>query len=178
MKNKILNFAVKKWYFFSIDFNLAPLLIVFYMQYVQNTTPCQLCYYQRIPYYSALSVSIIYSLIKLYCDKQKRKMDRIEVISLFLCIASAISSAFLATFHILVQKEIVEYHCSSIDIDISDFDAFERALESQVSCAERVVLFRDISVVELNMIYSLMLIFFYSYIIYMTCCQNKTNQSH
>lgn len=120
---------------FSISTFLISTFALF-AEYVLHIPACKLCHYQRIPYYSIFSVSLIYWLlyiiVKSYINRHKqqnnpqtRKRKSLEKqngnilqkTSLFIVVFSLLcfgAGILLSIYHILVIYGFVTASCSSI----------------------------------------------------------------
>ena len=92
MKIRINIFAL-----FTFFISVVTILIVFWIEYIENIKPCQLCLYQRLPYYVLIPLSMIIIFIK--------SLKRVFFISIVISIILLIS-IFLATYHSGIEKNI------------------------------------------------------------------------
>jgi len=120
------------------------------IEYAFNFPPCKLCIYQRIPY----TLCIISGLILIYFGK-------IRLFLIIFIILQVINFA-IASFHSLVERDIVEYEmdCTSTGEDIQTIEELRSFLESVpiAKCNEILFSFMGLSLANFNLIVSILLI--------------------
>lgn len=87
-------------------------------EYVFHILACKLCYYQRIPYYLILCISLLYcAFYTIVTSRIKYKKLRIEKISLITVILSLLcffSGILISIYHLLVIYGFITATCASI----------------------------------------------------------------
>ena len=120
------------------------------IEYIFNFPPCKLCIYQRIPY-----LLIIIFGIGLVFFKKMREF-------LFIFIMLQIANFFIAFFHSLVERGVVEYemNCTSTGSDIQTIDELRNFLEKVpiAKCNEILFSIMGLSLANFNLIVSVLLI--------------------
>tara|TARA_A100001015_G_scaffold287001_1_gene356323 strand:+ start:236 stop:727 length:492 start_codon:yes stop_codon:yes gene_type:complete len=145
-------------FIYTFSLSLASIFFALYYQYIKNYPPCELCIFQRIPYF-CISLFSVFGLIT-----QKYKENTLMLILLIF-----VSSFLLSFFHVGVEQDLWKYG-SSCSNNVGDFENIEdlREFLSKVpitKCDEVLVSFWGFSMASLNMIFSFLnvviLIIFY-----------------
>ena len=130
--------------------SLCILVSTLLIEYVFDFPPCKLCIYQRIPY-----LLIIIFGIGLIFFKKIREF-------LFIFIILQVVNLFIAFFHSLVERGVVEYemNCTSTGSDIQTIDELRKFLDKVpiAKCNEILFSIMGLSLANLNLIVSVLLI--------------------
>ena len=142
--------------FIVVFYSVFALLFAYYFQYFRGYPPCELCIYQRIPYFVAIFVGIFYLVIPVK-----------DVILLRMLFLIFLSSFFISGFHFGVENDLWEYKsaCSSGTNDFENIDDLRSFLDNApiVKCNEVILSFWGVSMAALNMILSFIVSLFVLY---------------
>jgi disulfide bond formation protein DsbB len=150
---------------FSFLASLSALLIAYISEFFFHLKPCQLCYYQRIPFFLIIFFSLLilfFGVFSKIFDKKLTKKTDLIFLLLF------ISNFIIASYHFGVEKKIFSAPstCSSEALNnIGDIAELEILLKSApaVNCSQPAFVFLNISFAGWNAIYcffsSLIIIF-------------------
>ena len=148
MKKKINNLN----FFFLFSCSII-LLVVYYLEYLLDLKPCILCIYQRIPYFFAIFLAIIFLFIEDY---------KFQKIFYYLYSITFLSSLLLAIYHFGIENNFWSAftNCEINDSYIKDKSNLkEYLLEKEfVSCSKVNFSLLGISLVGYNIIISLFLL--------------------
>ena len=148
MKKKINNLN----FFFLLSCSII-LLVVYYLEYFLDLKPCILCIYQRIPYFFAIFLAIIFLFLEDY---------KFQKIFYYLYSITFLSSLLLAIYHFGIENNFWSAFtsCEINDSYIKDKSNLkEYLLEKEfVSCSKVNFSLLGISLVGYNIIISLFLL--------------------
>ena len=148
MKKKINNLN----FFFLFSCSII-LLVVYYLEYFLDLKPCILCIYQRIPYFFAIFLAIIFLFLEDY---------KFQKIFYYLYSITFLSSLLLAIYHFGIENNFWNAFtsCEINDSYIKDKSNLkEYLLEKEfVSCSKVNFSLLGISLVGYNIIISLFLL--------------------
>lgn len=137
-------------------YSISALAFAYYFQYFENYPPCELCIYQRIPYYFSIILILIYFVIPI--------KDSIVLKLLFLAF---ISSFVVSGFHFGVENDLWEYKsaCSSGKNNFDNINDLRSFLEEApiIKCDEVILSFWGVSMATLNMLLSFLMSLFILY---------------
>ena len=105
---KYLMKLIEKYYFLIVFIASSCILISAYIiEFFFNHPPCNLCEYQRVPYFLLLLISLV-----------SVKIKKIQL--KFVALICFISSLIISGFHSLVERKLVEFDigCTSTGSDI------------------------------------------------------------
>ena len=143
-------FIRKNSEYFLIIISFCILISTLLIEYVLNFPPCKLCIYQRIPF-----ILIIILGIGLVLLKKKKEF-------FFIFIILQIVNFFIAFFHSLVERGIVEFemNCTSTGADIQTIEELRIFLENVpiAKCNEISFSIMGLSLANFNLIVSVLLI--------------------
>ena len=152
MKNnrKYLINIIEKYYFLIVFIASSTILISAYiLELFFNHPPCNLCEYQRVPYFLLLLISLVSVKIK------KIQLKIVALICLF-------SSLIISGFHSLVERKLVEFDfgCTSTGSDIDNIEDLRNFLEQTplIRCDEISFSILGLSLANLNFVISALLI--------------------
>jgi len=151
MLNKI---TIKQILIFLTLSSTLALLLAYISQYFFGLKPCELCLWQRKPYFIIIFLAIFGLFFK---------NSKIQKIIIALCCLAIISSIAIAFYHVGVEKKIFAglEGCKVQNLDnIVDIEALKIALKnsSTAKCSEVAFEFLSISMAGWNLIYNLFLL--------------------
>ena len=141
---------VEKYYFLIVFIASSSILISAYvLELFFNHPPCNLCEYQRVPYFLLLLISLVSVKIK------KIQLKFVALICFF-------SSFIISGFHSLVERKLVEFDigCTSTGGDIDNIEDLRNFLEQTplIKCDEISFSILGLSLANLNFVISALLI--------------------
>ena len=126
------------------------LVSAYFIQYVLNVPPCQLCYYQRYPYYFA-TIVIILAFFK------KINLKQVFILLLF----TSLISASLSFYHIGIEQSFFDElgSCTS-DTKSNNAEHLLKELQKQpvISCKNISFQIFGLSLATINFILSIILV--------------------
>lgn len=129
------------------------LISAYFIQYVLNVPPCQLCYYQRYPYYFA-TIVIILAFFK------KINLKQVFILLLF----TSFVSASLSFYHIGIEQSFFDElgSCTS-DTKPNNTENLLKELQKQpvISCKNISFQIFGLSLATINFILSIILVLLY-----------------
>ena len=129
------------------------LVSAYFIQYVLNVPPCQLCYYQRYPYYFA-TIVIILAFFK------KINLKQVFILLLF----TSFVSASLSFYHIGIEQSFFDElgSCTS-DTKSNNAEHLLKELQKQpvISCKNISFQIFGLSLATINFILSIILMLLY-----------------
>lgn len=130
------------------------LISAYFIQYVLNVPPCQLCYYQRYPYYFA-TIVIILAFFK------KINLKQVFILLLF----TSFVSASLSFYHIGIEQSFFDElgSCTS-DTKSNNTENLLKELQMQpvISCKNISFQIFGLSLATINFILSIILMLLYA----------------
>lgn len=111
---------VNSLYVITFAISLIAIFSSLVSEYVFDIAPCQLCYYQRIPFFLSIAVSIF----GIFSEKKSLVSSCLVVIFM--------SSSLIATYHVLVQNGVINDPCKITKVQ--SIDDFVSLLEKKQSC--------------------------------------------
>ena len=131
-------------------FAIFALLYAYYVEYILNHKPCNLCLIERIPYI----LTIIFITLNLII----KKFEKFILIILSLIFVSA---TFLSFYHFGIEqgfiKESLVCDLNNKNIDLSKEDLLKTLQKNTISCKDVSFRILDFSLATLNTITSLIL---------------------
>ena len=154
---KYLIKLVEKYYFLIVFIASSSILISAYvLELFFNHPPCNLCEYQRVPYFLLLLISFVSVRIK------KNQLKFIALICFSL-------SFIISGFHSLVERKLVKFNigCTSTGSDIDNIEDLRNFLEQTplIKCDEISFSIIGLSLANLNFVISTLLIMLSYYIL-------------
>ena len=129
------------------------LVSAYFIQYVLNVPPCQLCYYQRYPYYFA-TIVIILAFFK------KINLKQVFILLLF----TSFVSASLSFYHIGIEQSFFdELGSCTNDTKSNNAEHLLKELQKQpvISCKNISFQIFGLSLATINFILSIILVLLY-----------------
>ena len=165
---KYLINLIEKYYFFIVFIASSFILISAYvLELFFNHPPCNLCEYQRVPYFLLLLISLA---------SVKLKKIQLKIVALTCFVISFIISGF----HSLVERKLVEFDigCTSTGSDIDNIEDLRNFLEQTplIKCDEISFSILGLSLANLNFVISALLIMITYYIF--TKYENKASKNN
>ena len=148
-----------KKYYFALVFTLSLMIIsgAYTLEFFYNFPPCELCIYQRIPYFFILFICIISFFME---------YKNIHFYSIFFLF---FTSFLIAFFHSLVERGIIEYSsgCTSSVENFESIEDLRLHLDSVplTKCDEILFSVMGFSLANINTIISLSLVLFNIYFV-------------
>ena len=154
---KYLMKLIEKYYFLIVFIASSCILISAYiLEFFFNHPPCNLCEYQRVPYFLLLLISLVTVKIK-------------KIQLKFVALICFISSLIISGFHSLVERKLVEFDigCTSTGSDIDNIEDLRNFLEQTplIKCDEISFSIFGLSLANLNFLISALLIMISYYIL-------------
>ena len=155
--------------YFVIVFIVSSLILIsaYVLELFFNHPPCNLCEYQRWPYFLLLLISLLSLKIK------KIQLKLITLICFF-------STFMISGFHSLVERKLIEFDigCTSTGSDIDNIEDLRNFLEATplIKCDEISFSILGLSLANLNFIISALLITLSYYIF--TKHENKSSKNN
>tara|TARA_B100000073_G_C23345910_1_gene416812 strand:+ start:13 stop:501 length:489 start_codon:yes stop_codon:yes gene_type:complete len=123
----------------------------FVIEYGFKVASCKLCVYQRIPYV----LTILTGLVLYFLDKTR--------LYLVLTVLFQIIGLGVAIFHSLIERNLIQYEmaCTSVSNDFDNIEELRLFLEDApiIKCNEINFSFLGLSLANMNILVSLMIIF-------------------
>ena len=159
---------IEKYYFLIVFIASSCILISAYiLEFFFNHPPCNLCEYQRVPYFLLLFISLI-----------SLKIKKIQI--KFVALICFVSSFIISGFHSLVERKLVEFDigCTSTGSDIDNIEDLRNFLEQTplIKCDEISFSILGLSLANLNFVISALLITLSYYIL--TKNENKASKNN
>jgi len=137
---------IKKMVYGIFFFSIVSILFAFYLQYILGHAPCELCIYQRVPYYLIIAIGVINLLFNKYLK-----------FSLFLISLLLLCELFISGYHTLSTFGIIEYTgCESATLP-TDINQLKEALLNDklvVTCSNANLKFFGIPLSFYNTLFS------------------------
>ncbi len=154
---KYLMKLIEKYYFLIVFIASSCILISAYiLEFFFNHPPCNLCEYQRVPYFLLLLISLV-----------SVKIKKIQL--KFVALICFISSLIISGFHSLVERKLVEFDigCTSTGSDIDNIEDLRIFIEQTplIKCDEISFSIFGLSLANLNFLISALLIMISYYIL-------------
>ena len=149
---------IKKYYLrAAFTISLVTISGAYILEFFYNFPPCELCIYQRIPYFFILFICIISFFME---------YKNIHFYSIFFLF---FTSFLIASFHSLVERGIVEYSsaCTSSVENFQNIEDLRMHLDSVplTKCDEILFSVMGFSLANINTIISLSLVLFNIYFV-------------
>ena len=150
---------IKKYYLrTAFTISLVTISGAYILEFFYNFPPCELCIYQRIPYFFILFICIISFFME---------YKNIHFYSIFFLF---FTSFLIAFFHSLVERGIVEYSsaCTSSVENFESIEDLRMHLDSVpiTKCDEILFSVMGFSLANINTIISLSLVLFNIYFVW------------
>ena len=150
---------IKKYYLrAAFTISLVTISGAYILEFFYNFPPCELCIYQRIPYFFILFICIISFFME---------YKNIHFYSIFFLF---FTSFLIAFFHSLVERGIVEYSsaCTSSVENFESIEDLRMHLDSVpiTKCDEILFSVMGFSLANINTIISLSLVLFNIYFVW------------
>jgi|TARA_B110000438_G_scaffold107929_1_gene106013 disulfide bond formation protein DsbB len=131
-------------------FAIFALLFAYYVEYILNHKPCNLCLIERIPY--------IFTIIFITLNLIIKKFEKFILITLSLIF---ISATFLSFYHFGIEqgfiKESLVCDLNNKNLNLSKEDLLKTLQKSTISCKDVTFRILGFSLATLNTITSLIL---------------------
>ena len=148
----LINSFRQKYFLICFALSLTTIISVYTIEFFFKIPPCELCVYQRIPYFIIFILSIFF----LKYEKYKFKFPLI-----ILCF---FSTSMISLFHSLVERGIIHYQssCTSTSKDFENIDQLRSFLENAplVKCDEITFSMFGFSFANINFLLSTFFLIF------------------
>ena len=148
----LINSFRQNYFLICFALSFVTIISVYTIEFFFKIPPCELCVYQRIPYFVILILSILF----LKFEKYKFKFPLI-----FLCF---FSTSMMSLFHSLVERRIVNYQssCASSSKDFENIEQLRSFLEDAplVKCDEITFSILGLSFANINFLLSTFFLIF------------------
>ena len=151
-----MKISIQNLLLFLILASITPLIAVYIAEFGFNLAPCELCLWQRKPFFIIVVLSIIGAFLN--------KKPKIQKTIIIICIAMIFANMLIATYHAGVEKKIFTglAGCSgggNLD-EIMDLEELKLAFKKTVAinCAEPAFTFLQISMAGWKTIYNFLLL--------------------
>ena len=138
---------------FLLSSSILALVLVYISQYFFGLLPCQLCFWQRKPFFAIIILSMLFLSIP---QLKKYQNWGIKIVVLLLLVNS-----FIAFYHFGVEQKwfLGLESCSSFALDANNIEELRLALENTkaVRCDIPQFVFLGLSMAGWNFIYCLFL---------------------
>ena len=159
MLSNLFNLEHKKIIIVIFLYSIFALLFAFYFQYVKNYPPCELCLYQRIPYFFSIIICILY-LTNIFKN----------FFTIILLQINFLVSFVISGFHYGVEEKFWVYKsgCTNNFNDFENIDQLRMFLEKAqiIKCDEVILSIFGVSMAAGNMLISLSVFIILSVILY------------
>lgn len=147
--------TIKNLLFFLVFASIAPLIAVYIAQFGFGFAPCELCLWQRKPFFVIISLAVFGLLFA--------KKPQFQKIIILFCAFAILINAFIASYHFGVEKKIFAglAGCSGGNLnEITDLEELKLALKKTavVKCDEPAFEFLKVSMAGWNAIYNFLLL--------------------
>jgi len=137
------------------SFTLAAILLAFIAEYGFDLHPCELCLWQRIPFYIVLGLTFIAEMARLADTPRNAKFFRLL---LALAVLTLLANTALALFHTGVEQGWWEglTACGSSNATFGDIDSARAFILGAplINCAEPALEIFGITMASANIIFS------------------------
>mgnify|MGYP001166739216 CR=1 FL=1 len=141
----------QKFLFFLLLFLSLILISAYIIEYMLGHVPCELCIYQRIPYF--ISVILIAKIIFF------KKYEKITLLTLLIIF---IGSLILAFYHFGIEQgffsESFVCEAQNLDNNLSKEEVLKQLKENTVSCKDVTFKVFGLSLASINTIFSFVLL--------------------
>jgi disulfide bond formation protein DsbB len=129
---------------------LIPLIIAYISEYIFGLNPCNLCIYQRIPFFSILFLSLC-SIFFIHNIKIKKYI-------FYLLILLFLGNMILGLYHVGIEQKLFDLPTSCSGLDLLNMSNIEQLTEmimqkSAVKCDDPAFEIFGISMAMMNVIY-------------------------
>ena len=155
-RKEFIKLIEKKYFLIVAIVSLSILTSAYVLELFFNHPPCNLCEYQRVPYFLLLLISLLSIQIK------KKWLKFFSLICFLVSFA-------IAGFHSLVERKLIEFDigCTSTGSDIDNIEDLRNFLERTplIKCDEISFAIFGMSLANLNFVISTLLILLSYYIL-------------
>ena len=161
MNNLNISFAI------NLILSTATLMVVYFLQYILEMHPCEMCINERYPYFILIILSLIFfAYTKISNNSLIRFISIIKYLSVFVILGALIYSFM----HVGIERGFIENFsaCSGSLSDINNAESLLLALEETplIRCDDPVLLFNFISIAESNFLLLTLLLLINIYLLF------------
>lgn len=143
-----MKIKIEHFFIFTFLISFSAIVFAYYYQYVENYPPCELCIYQRFPYFALILISISAIIFRKFLNLLSYSV----IFALFL-------SFIISFFHLGVEQNFWTYDtaCSNNIKDFENVDQLRDFLNEVpiTKCNQVIWSFLGISMAGYNSIFSL-----------------------
>ncbi|MES2677758.1 MAG: disulfide bond formation protein B [Pseudomonadota bacterium] len=145
-------FTYQNLLFFLLLTSIFALLGAYISQYIFGMQPCQLCFWQRKPFFAIIILAVLFLMISSLKNYQK--------LAIWLAILLLLINAAIAFYHSGVEQKWFAGldSCSMPEMQINNVEDLKLALEQTkaVRCDQPQFMFLKLSMASWNFIYCLL----------------------
>ena len=142
----------KNFYLIILFVSITSIISALYIEYILQYKPCRLCIYQRLPYLTAIFVSLIGFFYL--------RNDKVLIIIIIIFTISVIISGYHFGIENSLIKEISS--CTNKSLDISNKSKLLETLNKSmpIDCKDTTFKIFGISLAAINTIFSILIVIF------------------
>ena len=142
----------KNFYLIILFVSITSIISALYIEYILHYEPCRLCIYQRLPYLTAIFVSLIGFFYL--------RNDKVLIIIIIIFTISVIISGYHFGIENSLIKEISS--CTNKSLDISNKSKLLETLNKSmpIDCKDTTFKIFGISLAAINTIFSILIVIF------------------
>ena len=142
----------KNFYLIILFVSITSIISALYIEYILHYEPCRLCIYQRLPYLTAIFVSLIGFFYL--------RNDKVLIIIIIIFTISFIISGYHFGIENSLIKEISS--CTNKSLDISNKSKLLETLNKSmpIDCKDTTFKIFGISLAAINTIFSILIVIF------------------
>ena len=141
---------MKNLYFISYSFlfSLTAILFALYYEYIENYPPCELCIYQRFPYYLIIVTTLFFFVFK----KNFNIVSSLIILAVFISLLLSVTHAGVELGWWQIKSS-----CSNNIRDFNDIEKLRSFLEDVpiTKCDQIIWSYKGISMAGYNVIFSI-----------------------
>ena len=134
--------------FYSFLFSLTAILFALYYEYIENYPPCELCIYQRFPYYLIIVTTLFFFVFK----KNFNIVSSLIILAVFISLLLSVTQAGVELGWWQIKSS-----CSNNIRDFNDIEKLRSFLEGVpiTKCDQIIWSYKGISMAGYNVIFSI-----------------------
>ena len=142
----------KNFYLIILFVSITSIISALYIEYILHYEPCRLCIYQRLPYLTAIFVSLIGFFYL--------RNDKVLIIIIIIFTISVIISGYHFGIENSLIKEISS--CTNKSLDISNKSKLLETLNKSmpIDCKDTTFKIFGVSLAAINTIFSILIVIF------------------
>ena len=134
--------------FYSFLFSLTAILFALYYEYIENYPPCELCIYQRFPYYLIIVTTLFFFVFK----KNFNIVSSLIILAVFISLLLSVTHAGVELGWWQIKSS-----CSNNIRDFNDIEKLRSFLEDVpiTKCDQIIWSYKGISMAGYNVTFSI-----------------------